>query len=190
MIRHVIHHRGPADQAIVRMLWPTRDDGDPLEVDRLELLHEVMDIELIAQLREALGKAYAPSSGSSMSHAWKGYGYFQVNASVEPAEIRATRDAIHEVIAGLRAAPVAQDVLLRARAPMLERLQNALKGNGGWMALVSRAQSEPDRISRFQDAAERLRSIAAADIREAARRYLDTAGGMEILTIPQGDAND
>ncbi|MEE4451437.1 M16 family metallopeptidase [Novosphingobium resinovorum] len=182
--RHVIHHEGPADQAIVRMIWPTRDDGDALEVARLELLHEVMDIELIAQLREALGKAYSPSSGSSMSHAWKGYGYFQVSASVEPAEIAATRDTVRKVIAGLHAAPVTDDILLRARAPMLERLQNALKGNGGWMSLVARAQSEPDRIARFQGAADLLRSITPADLRETARRYLDLNGGMEILVVP------
>ncbi|PNU03303.1 M16 family metallopeptidase [Novosphingobium guangzhouense] len=187
--RHVVHHQGPTDQAIVRMLWPTRDDEDPLEVARLELLHEVMDIALIEQLREALGKAYSPGSSSSMSHIWKGYGYFQVNASVEPAEIDETRDTIRNVIASLQAAPVSEDTLLRARAPMLERLRNALKSNGGWMGLAARAQSEPDRIVRFQNAEAVLRSITANDIQEMARHYLDVNGGMEILVLPASQAS-
>lgn len=187
---HVIHHKGPADQAILRMLWPTRDDGDPVEVTRLELLHQVMNIELIAQLREALGKAYSPGSSSTMSHVWKGYGYFQVNASVEPGEIPVTRDTIRRIAEGLRDAPVADDILLRARAPMLERLQNALKDNGGWMALVARAQSEPDRIARFQSAEARLKAMTADDIQQTARRYLDVNGGMEILSLPEAVSVD
>lgn len=182
---HVIHHKGSADQAILRMLWPTRDDADPIEVARLELLHQVMNIELIAQLREAFGKAYSPSSSSHMSHVWKGYGYFQVNASVEPGEIPATRDTVRKLVADLRAAPVSDDLLLRARAPMLEKLQNALKDNGGWLSLVARAQSEPERIARFQHASERLSAITAADIQQTARRYLDAHGGMEIVALPE-----
>ncbi|MFT4055058.1 MAG: insulinase family protein [Novosphingobium sp.] len=184
IVRHLVHHKGASDQAIVRMLWATRDDRDPLEVARLELLHEVVNIELIAQLREALGKAYSPGSSSSMSHVWKGYGYFQVNASVEPAEIDETRDTIRKVITELQSSPVADDILLRARAPMLERLQNALKGNGTWMGLVARAQSEPERIERFKNAAELLRAITAADLQATAKRYLDGNGGMEILVRP------
>lgn len=182
---HIVRHKGPANQAILRMLWPTRDDADPLEAAKLELLHEVMDIRLTEQLREKLGKAYSPGSASFMSHVWKGYGYFQVNASIDAADIPETRHAIEQVVAGLRTNPVDEDTLRRAREPMLQRFANALKSNGGWMGLVSRSQSRPDRILRFEHAPDLLRAITAADLQDSAMRYLRADDRMEILSIAQ-----
>ena len=181
--RHVIRHKGPENQAILRMLWPTRDDADLQEAARLELLHEVMNIRLTEQLREKLGKAYSPGSASFTSHVWKGYGYFQVNASIDAADIAAVRTAIEEVVADLRAGPVDADTLQRAREPVLQGLGNALKSNGSWMGLVARSQSEPERISRFEGASDRLRSISAAELQDTAVRYLRVDDRMEILSI-------
>ncbi|MFC0204788.1 M16 family metallopeptidase [Novosphingobium soli] len=184
----VVRHTGPSDQALLRVTWPTRDDSDPVEALQLELLERVMRVELTDQLREALGKAYSPSASSSLSRAWKGYGVFAVNASVDVAEVPATRAAIDQVVRELRAAPVSEDILRRARQPLVEGLQNALKGNGGWMALVARAQSQPDRIDRFQESARRLAAITPANIQAVARRYLAPDAGVEVLVLPKDAA--
>lgn len=181
--RHVIRHKGPANQAILRLLWPTRDDADPQEVARLELLQAVMNIRLTEQLREKLGKAYSPGSASFMSHVWKGYGYFQVNASIDAVDIAGTRDAIEAVVADLRAKPVDADTLKRAREPVLQRLANALKSNGGWMSLVARSQSDSDRVTRFETARGRLQSVTAVDLQQAAERYLRADDRTEVLSI-------
>jgi zinc protease len=85
----------------------------------------------------------------------------------------------------LRAAPVSDDILHRARQPMIERLQNALKGNGGWMGLVARAQSRPDRIARFEQAKARLLALTPADVQAMAKRYLAPEAGLEVLVLPK-----
>lgn len=182
----VVRHTGAADQALLRFTWPTRDDSDPIETLRLELLERVMRIELTDQLREALGKAYSPSASNALSRHWQGYGLFFVNASVDVADVAETRDAIRQVVTSLRTAPVGDDVLQRARQPLLESLQNALKTNSGWISLVDRAQTESDRIDRFVQARQRLQAITAADIEATARRYLDPAAGLEILVLAEG----
>ncbi len=182
----VVHHTGPADQALLRLTWPTRDDSDPLDTLRLEMLERVVRIELTDSLREALGKAYSPSAGSSLSHYWKGYGTFAIAASIDVADVPASREAIRKVLLDLRAAPVSDDVLQRARAPLLEAYQNALKGNATWLSLVDRAQSQPDRIARFTQARERLTRITAADLQAMAQRYLDPNKGLEVLALPEG----
>jgi zinc protease len=182
----VIRHTGPADQALLRITWSTRDDSDPVETLALEMLERVMRVELTDQLREALGKAYSPSASSYLSHEWKGYGVFTVNASIEVAEVPATRAAIRQVVSELRAAPVSEDILRRARQPMVEGLQNALKSNGGWMALVGRAQSQPDQIARFEQAKARLLALTAADVQAMATRYLAPEAGLEVLVLPEG----
>jgi zinc protease len=182
----VIRHAGPDDQALLRITWPTRDDGDPVEALALELLERVMRVELTDQLREALGKAYSPSASSYLSHEWKGYGIFAVNVSAEVSEVPAVRAAVAQVAADLRKAPVSDDILQRARQPLVEGLQNALKSNSGWMALVDRAQTRPDTIERFEKARARVLALTAADVQAMAARYLAPEAGLEVLVLPEG----
>jgi zinc protease len=182
----VIRHTGPVDQALLRLTWPTRDDSDPVESLKLELLERVMRIELTETLREKLGKAYSPSAASTLSRFWKGYGVFGIAASIDVHEVPATREAIAETVAALRAAPVSDDVLLRARAPMIEAFENGLKSNGGWLTLVDRAQTEPEEIDRFLKAPGRLMTLTAADVQAMAQRYLEPKEKVEVLVLPEG----
>ena len=184
--RRVIRHDGPADQALLRLTWPTRDDADPVETLKLELLEKIVRVELTDELREALGKAYSPSASSSLSRHWKGFGLFSINASVDVAEVPETRAAIERVVASLREGPVSADVLQRARQPMIEQWHNALKSNQGWLALVDRAQTEAERIQRYIKAGARLEAITPAEIEAVARRYLAPADGLEVLVLPKG----
>lgn len=182
----VVRHQGAANQAIVRMVWPTTDDHDPVETLTLSLLDEVAGIEVIESVREKLGKAYSPAASSEMARAWPGWGTFTLQASVDVADVAATRAALVETVTGLATAPVETDILERARAPMLERLDNALKGNGGWLSLAERAQSQPDRLARFAAARRRLQALTAADLQAAARRWLAPAKAVTVLVLPEG----
>jgi zinc protease len=183
---HVLRHKGPKDQALLRLTWPSRDDSDPLSSIALGLLERVLQIELTETLREKLGKAYSPSASSSPSRYWKGYGVFGVAASVDVAQVAAARAAIAETVARLRDRPVSADELQRARQPMIEAQDNALKSNRGWLGLATRAQSEPDRIDRFIRAKERLLSLSAADIQGFANLYLGAGKSVEVLVLPEG----
>ncbi|MFA7602624.1 MAG: insulinase family protein [Novosphingobium sp.] len=184
----VIRHTGAADQALLRLTWPTRDAGDPVETLKLELLERVVRLELTDTLREKLGKAYGPSAASSASRYWTGYGTFGIAASVAVREVPATRAAIAETIAELRAAPVGDDLLQRARAPMIEAIDNALKTSAGWLSLVDRAQTEPEEIDRFLKMKDRLLALTAADVQAMAQRYLAPGTEVEVLVLPEGVA--
>lgn len=182
----VIRHTGDASQAILRLFWPTRDDSDPLEALELELLERVMRIELTDGIREKLGKSYSPSASSGLSRTWTGYGTFTLSASVNVADVAATREAMAGIVAELRKAPVSADTLDRARAPLLEQYDNALKRNSGWLALADRAQSQSDRIARFVAARERLAKLTARDVQDMAVRYLVPGQQVELLVLPEG----
>ena len=183
---HVLHHTGLKDQALVTLTWPTRDGEDTLAEIQLALLQRVTQIELTDDLREKLGKAYSPGVSSSASRTYRGYGTFALNASVDTGEVGATKQAMAATIAGLRSAPISDDVMLRARAPMLEAYDNALKTNAGWLTLVDRAQTEPDRIDRFVRGKERLHAITAKDLQALARQYLTPDGAVDVTVLPEG----
>lgn len=185
-----IRHTGAADQAIVRMVWPTRDGEDPQAELEFELLQRVAQLMVTDALRERLGQAYSPNASSDASRFWRGYGTFSVTASVDIGTVEATRAAIEETIAALRDAPVPEDTLLRARAPMLEGLENALKTNRGWLNLVDRAQSEPDRIERYLRARERAATITPAQLQALAVRYLTANGAVPVIVLPEGPSGN
>ncbi len=182
----VIRHTGDPSQATLRLVWPTRDDADPLEALELELLERVTRIELIDGIREALGKSYSPSATSGLSRTWKDYGTFTLTASVNVADVAATRTAMAEIVRELRKAPVSADIIDRARAPLLEEYENALKRNSGWLALADRAQSRADRVPRFAAARERLAKLTAQDVQDMAVRYLVPGREVELLVLPEG----
>ena len=181
----VVRHDGSTDQAIVRMTWPTNDDGDFDEVLRLELLQRIMRLELTESLREELGQTYSPGVNASQSRTWPGYGSFTIAASVDTAHVEEARAAMLAAVGRLIAQPVDDDTLLRARRPLLEAYDNALKTNAGWMNLADDAQRDPERLARFASAQERLAAITAADIRATAQRYLDPAAALEIHVLPR-----
>lgn len=182
----VIRHAGEQNQAIIRIVWPTTDDSDPQAAMAMELLQEVAGVEVLDTVRERLGKSYSPGASSSMSRIWRGWGTFALQASVDVADVAATRAALLDTVPDLAARPVDADVLQRARAPMLDRIDNMLKTNGGWLALAERAQSRPDRIARAQTARKRLATLTAADVQTMAKRYLAPENAVQIVVLPEG----
>ena len=101
-------------------------------------------------------------------------------------EVPAARAAIAETLAALRDAPVSIDLLQRARQPMLEAQDNALKSNRGWLTLVDRAQTEPERLARHLAARQHLLAVTPERMQALVRRYLAMADALEILVLPEG----
>ncbi len=181
----VLRHSGEANQAILQMIWPTRDDSDLREALQLELLERVMRIRLTDSLREELGQTYSPGASASLSRVYPGYGTFSISASIDTGDVDTAREAMLETLESLRTEPVDDDLLLRARAPQLEAYDNALKTNNGWMGLVDRAQTEPERIARYVEGKALLQTLTAQDVQEMAMRYLSPALRLEIAVLPE-----
>ena len=184
----IIRHTGDPSQAIIRLVWPTRDDTDPVESMQLEALERVVRLELTDGIREKLGKSYSPSASSGLSRTYPGYGEFTVTASVNVADLAATREAIAQIVKDLRDKPVSADELARALAPLAEENANLLKTNGGWMNLVDRAQSQADLIARYAQFQARLKAVTVKDVQMLARRYLVPGRAVELIVLPKGAA--
>ena len=183
---HHLTHEGEADQALVRLVWPTNDDSDFVEEMQMSLLARLVRIELTERLREELGQAYSPSASSSMSRIYPGYGTFTITASLDVAEVEAARGAIAEMITDLTEKPIDPDRIKRARQPLLEAYDNALKSLGGWLQLADRAQSEEARLERWFKGPETLKAITADDLGRVARTYLDPEKAVEFVVLPKG----
>lgn len=182
-----VEHSGEADQAIIRMVWPTTDDDNVELASRMSLLSRVTRLQVTEKLREELGQIYSPSVSNSQSSIFRDYGTFAVGASVDLAQLDAAKDALVEVITDLRKNAPDADVIQRARQPVLEAIDNRLKSNGGWMALVNRAQSEPEDIANFLTAKERYEAITGEELQALAQQYLDPAEAVEFRVVPSAE---
>ncbi|WP_298302105.1 insulinase family protein [uncultured Erythrobacter sp.] len=188
--QQILTHEGEADQALVRMVWPTNDDSSFVEEMSLSLLARMVRIELTDRLREELGQAYSPTASSSMSNVYPGYGTFTLTASLEVSEVNAARSAIAAMVTDLREKPIDPDLIQRARQPLLEAYDNALKSLGGWVQLADRAQSENHRLERWFKGPETLRAITAEDLSKVAQQYLQPENAVEFLVLPDSDSSD
>ena len=168
----VLTHDGPADKALVESVWPTADDSNYREVVGMALLKDVLNVMLTDSIRETLGDTYSVGVSSIMSNVFTGFGYLSAAAVVAPDKTDEVQKAIAEAAAQLRDKPVSDDLLARARNPALENIDRSQRDNGYWLAALSRAQSEPDRLNRVRDAKRLMQSITAADIQNLAQKYL------------------
>jgi len=182
----VLTHRGEADQALLHWTFPTTDDSDLAETLRLALLARVVRIALTETLREELGKAYSPAASASNSRIYRGYGTFSLSVAVDVAEVEAARAAVESVLARLRDAGPSADLLERARRPLLEDYDNALKDLSGWINLAARAQSDPERLERWFAAPAVIRAITPEELQLAARKWLASGQAVEVVVLPQG----
>jgi len=177
-------HDGPAEQAVVEAAWPTDDDSDYRKEVGLYLLKDTLDLMLTEKVRETLGDSYGVSLQNVMSDTFPGFGYLAASAVVAPDKMDEVQRAIAEAAAELRDKPISDDLLARARNPELEKADHQLRDNGYWLAALSKAQSEPERLDRIRTKKSLLQSVTAADLQKLAREYLkpETLQTVEIVS--------
>lgn len=165
-------HKGPAEQAELRVYWPARDDSDLGEAMRLNLLSRVMQLMLTEELREKLGESYSPGAAASLSDEFPGYGHLFAASNVDYKDLATTRAAIFAIAKELRDTPVDADLLDRARRPLVESMVKARRENAYWLNYVAEAASHADRLDRSRKGIGEVEAATPADLQALARRYL------------------
>lgn len=176
-------HKGPAEQAELRVYWPARDDSDLTEAMRLTLLARVMQLKLTEELREKLGESYSPGAGASLSDEFPNYGHLFAASNVDFKDLGTTRAAIFAIAKELRDAPVDADTLDRARKPMIEAMTKARRENGYWLAYVAEATSRADRLDRSRKGIGEVEAATPAELQALARRYLIDSKALVIEAV-------
>jgi zinc protease len=183
-----IEHDGEPDQALLRMIWPAPDDSNYEDVVTLQMLGRILRLELTDRIREELGQAYSPAAGVNLSRHYTDYGTILINVSLEDTQIDVARAAIDTMLADLKGDGITDDLIERARKPLLERHDNALKDLGGYASLSARAQSEPERIDRFMAYPAMLSAVTRQDLRQAAQTYLKPEDAVTFIVVPSEEA--
>ena len=178
-------HGGEADQALVQVFWPARDDSDPQATSTLALLSEVIGLQLLDEVREKLGATYSPQASSDLSDTFTGYGTLSTSIVVAPKDADKVFAAVDAITKQLRDAPVDADVLERARQPLLEKVALSKRENGWWLGVLSESQLRAERLDRYRTIAARLQAVTPAMLQAAAKQYLTPARELKIRIVPR-----
>jgi zinc protease len=168
-----LKHEGPAEQALGFSAWPTTDSiGDRTEARQLSVLAAVVQLRLNEEVREKLGIAYAPGASSSSSTVFPDYGFLYMAAETRPENLAALYAAFDSIAASLREAPISDDELLRAKAPLVESLRRSQADNGYWVGQLATAGRDPGALDEIRTNLSDLESVSAEDLQRLAQRYL------------------
>ena len=165
-------HKGPAEQAELRVYWPARDDSDLAEAMQLTLLSRAMQLMLTEELREKLGESYSPGAAASLSDEFPGYGHLFAASNVDYKDLATTRAAIFAIAKELRDKPVDADLLERARRPLVEAMVKSRRENSYWLNYVAKAASHADRLDRSRKGIGAVEAATPAELQALAKRYL------------------
>ncbi len=180
-----LYHKGKADQGFLQTFWPTTDNKDQKSDTTRNLASNVMRLLLLDEVREKLGATYSPGANSYAADDYAGYGYLSASVIAAPDKMDIISAAIKKVTKEMRDAPVSDDVLLRARKPILEAIEKSERENGAWLGLANVAQSEPEKLDRRRNRKAILEAVTAADIQATAKQYLGDDAELEVRIVSE-----
>lgn len=177
-------HEGRADQASAYVAWPAPDFySNPRRARTISLLREVLEVRLTEEFREAQGATYSPSVGSWSSGALPGFGYVAASAETRPELVEGFFKTVDEIVKELKSGGLTDDVLARARSPLLKGVETDRLSNGFWLGALEDIQSEPRALETIRTQLADLEGITKEEVVAAAKEFL---GGrrIEVRVLP------
>ncbi|MBU6373580.1 MAG: insulinase family protein [Alphaproteobacteria bacterium] len=177
-------HRGRADQAVGYVAYKGFDARDIRKVRALRLVRQLMRLRLTEEVRERLGASYSPSAGDFSSDAFPGYGFFSATAETPPAQVPEFFRIVDEIAAELRAGKFDDDLIARAREPLVDQAQTSERTAPYWLSALSDAQSNPRTLPAIKSRISDLQTISKAEIVTVANEVLQPARLVRIQVTP------
>lgn len=184
----IFTHEGKDEQGLVAVHWPTNDDNDLRSSQGRELLASILGLQMTEVIREKLGATYTPEAFSVGSRSFKGFGHITALATAAPENMEKIVEATKEIAKSLRDTPVSEDLILRARRPIAERLAKQDRDNASWLDIVQFAQGSPQRLDRWRQRTATIAAITPLDLQQLAREYLRDDAILEVRVISKSAA--
>ena len=177
---YLVHLPGAVQaQVVVGNRAITRKHPDWL---RLTLANSIyggaFNSRLVMNIREEKGYTYSPRSGA---HSLRQHGYFSISAAVRNDVVAATLNEMFYEIDRMRSTPVGEDELADARNYLSGVFSLGLAtqdGLAGQLATSTLERLPEDYLETYR---ERILSLSAADVLDAAKKYFDSANAQIVI---------
>jgi zinc protease len=173
-------------KGLVVVAYPTQDIWDISRTRRLAVLANIVSERLREKIREKMGSAYSTFAFNRPSHAYPGYGVFQIMVQVDPREADLVVREVQKLILDLVIDGATQDELSRAISPTLTSIKDMQRRNGYWLnTVLTGSKKYPQQLDWSLTLMKDYASITTEDVSFFAKKYLDNNKAATIVVKPE-----
>ena len=155
---------------------------------RLQALVEILNIRIIEVLREQLSLIYGGSAGAQLGRIPYGNYTLSVTLPTGPENVDRVLKATFDEFERLkREGPAAGD-LAKVKQNWIQNHRKALRENGYWLGRIQSALLDGTDPAAILTHEERVNALSAAEVQDAARRYLNTENYVQVVLYPEKKA--
>jgi zinc protease len=185
----VRRHKGPANQAVALIAWPTgAGTADFAESRRLDILGLVFSDRLFERMRQAAGASYSPGVSSQWPKGLPGGGRLLAMSQVSPANVPLFFKMAREIAADLATKPVTQDELDRVKGPLIQQIQRAASSSLFWMQQMTGGTYDPSRIAVLRQIGGDYGGVTPEILQQTAAKYLVEGKDWTMTVLPEEGA--
>jgi zinc protease len=152
----------------------------------MRALNELLQMRLNDVLREQLGGTYSPSAGGSISRIPKAEFMFVIDYGSSPENVDKLSKSVLQVIDSLQKYGPTQAEVDKVREQITRAREVEIKTNDYWAGnIVARDRAGEDISGLGTPYDAFLKSLTAAQLQEAAKKYLDTSHYMKFVLLPE-----
>ncbi|MEP7210338.1 MAG: insulinase family protein [Alphaproteobacteria bacterium] len=183
----VLTHKGPVDQALAEILWPTTDVyADVAEHRRRAVLASLLQSRVTERVRMTDGKSYSPGAVMEAERELPGYGYMGIGVDAPPDAVDSVITTVEQIAAELTLHDVTADEFKRAMVPEREAERAAVKQNMAWINILGGVQTDPRGLNFVRSIEADYAAMTPASIRETAKRWLKPETEWKVKVVPEG----
>ena len=177
-------HEGVEDQAAAFVAWPAPDFYSNMRRARtLTLLREMLKVRLTDEFREVQGATYSPSASSSYSSVFANFGYVSASAETRPDLVEGFYTTLEKVVQELKSGSFTEDLINRARTPILKSLEKSRQTNGYWAGAITDLQTEPRGLEALRSQLSDVQSITKQELIDVAVKYLTSTRRIDLRVL-------
>jgi zinc protease len=179
-----VFHDGPKDRAAVLVSWPLFQWTPERTHDGyvLYFLAQMYQDALLEEIREKLGKTYAPAA-SAQTYRGGDEGAFTVSVETSPEAAQLVADAVRRISLNFAHGRMTAEDLERARRPIADEAAKEKTFNAWWLETLDGSYIHPDRLQQTRIWDHDIGAITLDEVRAAARRWLSPKP-MVVLAMP------
>jgi zinc protease len=178
--------KGAEPKAQTLVLFSGPATFDPAARYAMRSMGELLEMKLLENLREALGGTYSVSAGGSLSKYPTPEYQFAVNFGSSPDKVDLLWKTVLAVIDTVKQNGATAAELQKVREQQLRLQETREKENGYWAGNISaRIENGEDPRGLVTYTKDFIEKLTSEQIREAARKYLDTSRYARFVLMPE-----
>jgi zinc protease len=178
-------YSGSEPKSTVSLTFTGEAPFSEAEQMRLQALIEVLNIRIIDVLREQLSLIYGGSAGGGLGRIPYGNYTLSVTLPTGPESVDKVLAATFAEFERLkREGPQAAD-LAKVKQNWIQNHRKALRENGYWLGRIQSSLMDGTDPAALLTHEERVNALSAAEVQDAARRYLNTENYVQVVLYPE-----